>query len=106
MSSNSSSNEPRSEASAGQPSAGSTVPVDARAWFERPENAKRLFWSLLAACGLLFVIDVFVHKHGPFQIEHFPGFYAISGFLACAGVAFVARIIRVLVMKPEDYYDE
>ena len=41
--------------------------------------------------ALLIVIDPFVHKHGPFAIEHVWGFYAIYGFVACVGLVLIAK---------------
>ena len=46
-----------------------------------------------------------MHKHGPFAIEHVWGFYAIYGFVACVGLVLAAKLLRVILMKPEDYYD-
>ena len=56
-------------------------------------------------CGLLLVIDVFVPKHGPFAIEHIYGFYGIFGFLACVALVLIAKQLRRVLMRPEDYYD-
>ena len=56
-------------------------------------------------CALLLVIDPFVHKHGPFKIEHIWGFYGIFGFVACVAVVLIAKQLRKVLMRPEDYYD-
>ena len=61
---------------------------------------------LLLACALLVIIDILVPKHGPFAIEHWFGFYAFYGFIACVGLVIAAKGLRVILMKPEDYYDE
>ncbi len=74
-------------------------------WLDHPGNVDRLVWTLYAICALLLGIDVFVHKHGPFAIEHLFGFYGVFGFVACVGLVLAARALRVILMRPEDYYD-
>jgi hypothetical protein len=74
-------------------------------WLDDPRNVTRLVWTLYAICAFLFVIDWFVPKHGPFAIEHLFGFYGIFGFVACVGLVLAAKAMRVVLMRPEDYYD-
>ena len=45
-------------------------------------------------------------KPGHFSVEEWPGFFAVFGFVACVGLAVVARGLRVLLKRREDYYDE
>jgi hypothetical protein len=74
-------------------------------WLDRPGNVERVVRTLYLICALLVVADVFVPKHGPFAIEHVFGFYAWFGFLACVGLVLVAKVMRRVLMRPEDYYD-
>jgi hypothetical protein len=74
-------------------------------WLDQRRNVTRLVWSLYAVCGLLLAIDVFVPKHGPFPIEHHFGFYGLFGFIACVVLVLVAKRLRRVLMRPEDYYD-
>jgi hypothetical protein len=48
---------------------------------------------------------VFFPKHGPFAIEHVYGFYGIFGFVACVALVLIAKQLRRVLMRPEDYYD-
>lgn len=77
-----------------------------QSWFERPANVRRILWAFYAACALVFVIDPLVHKHGKFEIEHWFGFYAIYGFIACVALVLISKELRRLLMQREDYYDE
>ena len=43
--------------------------------------------------------------HGPFPIIYLWGFYAFYGFLGSVGLVLTAKMLRVILMKPEDYYD-
>lgn len=74
-------------------------------WLDDPRNVDRVVYAVYAACGLLFVLDVLTHKHGPFAIEHMFGFYGIYGFVACVGLVLAAKAMRRVLMRPEDYYE-
>ncbi len=74
-------------------------------WLDKPGNVTRVVWSLYAVCGLFLAIDVLVPKHGPFPVEHTFGFYGLFGFIACVVLVLVAKQLRRVLMRPEDYYD-
>lgn len=78
---------------------------DEKWWLDDRRNVDRIVYALYAVCGLLLAIDVFVPKHGPFEIEHWFGFYGIYGFVACVALVLVAKEMRKLLMRPEDYYE-
>lgn len=66
----------------------------------------RMVWVLAAVCAVLLAIDWFVPKHGPFAIEHWFGFYGLFGLVACVGFILISKILRHIVIRPEDYYDD
>jgi hypothetical protein len=74
-------------------------------WLDKPGSVTRIVWGLYALCILLLAVDILVPKHGPFAIEHFFGFYAFFGFVACVGLVLAARVLRLIMMRPEDYYE-
>lgn len=74
-------------------------------WLDHPRNVDRIVHALYALCAVLLAIDVFVPKHGPFAVEYVPGFYGIFGFVACVALVLAAKALRVILMRPEDYYD-
>ena len=49
-------------------------------WVENPFLVGRVVKGLIIFCALLFVIDLFYHRHAYFGFEQSRGFYAISGF--------------------------
>jgi hypothetical protein len=73
-------------------------------WLDSPRNVAWLLRAFYIACGLLVAIDVSVPKHGPFAIEHVLGFYGIFGFVACVALVLIAKQLRRVLMRPEDYY--
>lgn len=82
--------------------------------FDRPENVRRLLAMFFVICAALFVADFFVHRHASFEhgdgenqfpLELLPGFYAIYGFVACVLLVLLAKVLRKLIMRDEDYYE-
>lgn len=71
---------------------------------------RRARWAVYGACGLLFLVGVamlwvghaFDHAH--YAFERWPGFYGLFGFASFVFIVFVAKGLRRLVMRPEDYY--
>ena len=47
-----------------------------------------------------------MHLHGHFAIEGLFGFYGFYGLIGCVGLVLGAKALRVILMRPEDYYDE
>ena len=74
-------------------------------WIDHKKNVDRICYALYAVSAFLLIIDFWVHKHGPFAIEHVPGFYGIYGFVGCVFLVVAARGMRVILMRSEDYYD-
>lgn len=78
---------------------------DRKYWLDDPRNVTRICWALYVVCALLFLADGFYHKHPHFAVESWFGFYAIYGFFACVGLVLAAKVLRILLKRPEDYYD-
>lgn len=74
-------------------------------WLDDPRNVDRLVHGFYVVCALLLVIDWLVPKHGPFAVEHVYGFYGIFGFVACVALVLIAKQLRRILMRPENYYD-
>jgi hypothetical protein len=83
----------------------SESPDERRYWLDAPGNVTKIVWTLVAVCVALFFADAFYHKHGYFAIEHVFGFYALFGFVAYVALIFLAKRLRTVLMRPEDYYD-
>jgi len=80
-------------------------PDDKLFLFDKPQNVTRLVRGLYVVCGLLFVLDFIIHRHASRFWEGLPGFYAFYGFIAFVILVVVAKLLRKLVMRREDYYD-
>jgi hypothetical protein len=74
--------------------------------FDRPENVERLLKGFYAICISLALADFVVHRHIGFGWEKIPAFYALYGFVACVLLVLIAKKMRKILMRKEDYYDE
>lgn len=74
--------------------------------FDRPENVERLLKGFYGLCILLVLADFVLHRHIGFDWEKIPAFYALYGFIACVLLVLIAKKIRNVVMRKEDYYDD
>lgn len=62
-------------------------------------------WTAVALLVLLLVLDLLAPKHAEFAWEAAGGFFAAWGFVACAVLVLLARVLRRVMTRPEDYYD-
>lgn len=46
------------------------------------------------------------HKHGHYAFEKVPTFHALYGFAGCVLLVLAARVLRMVVMRDEDYYGD
>ena len=74
--------------------------------FDNKRNVRFVVRALIAACILLFGLDFVLHRHGEHPWEELPGFYAIYGFVACVLLVLLAKEMRKLLIRREDYYDQ
>ncbi len=84
----------------------SSYPALGRAlmFLDNPKNVDKVVYSLYALCAGLFLADFLYKKKAYVEIEYFPGFYALYGFIMCALLVICAKMMRVVLKRPEDYY--
>ncbi|MFQ5757498.1 MAG: hypothetical protein ACE5H7_15580 [Acidiferrobacterales bacterium] len=73
--------------------------------FDKPKNVKRVMHALYAVCAVLFLVDFVYARKMVHPWEAVWGFYAVYGFVACVLLVLIAKEMRRLVMRREDYYD-
>lgn len=73
--------------------------------FDSPKTVKRLLIGFYAILAVLVLSEFFIHKHPSFPWEHYFGFHAVYGFVSCILLVFVARLLRFILLRREDYYD-
>lgn len=65
----------------------------------------RGFRLLLAAAAVLLLADLAIHRHGYLEVEAGFGFYGLFALAAGVTVVLLARLLRRLLGRREDYYD-
>lgn len=74
--------------------------------FDNPRNVRLVIRGLIAACIILAGLDLVLHRHVAHPWESLPGFYAIYGFVACVLLVLLAKEMRKLLMRDENYYEQ
>ena len=75
--------------------------------FDDPRNVRRVIYAICVLCVLSLVAQVFIHLHAEHPWESLFGFHALYGFVAFVVLVMLAKeVLRRLVMRREDYYDE
>lgn len=73
-------------------------------WIDKKGIADRIFWTLVLICAGLGLADFFYHKHVRYEIEAWPAIFGAVGFTVYATVIFLAKGLRLIVKRPENYY--
>ena len=60
---------------------------------------------LLVLAFVLLVLEFFVHRHAETDIENIFFFPALYAFVICVAIVLGGIVLRKLVMRSEDYYD-
>lgn len=82
-------------------------PDDKIYWLDEDKNVKKIIWALCIACALSVIADLFYHKHIVYAAEDWvPGMYGWYGFIGCVFLVLSAKLLRKLLMRSEDYYEE
>lgn len=81
------------------------LPTEEQGWADSPRNLRRIRAALYVLCGLLVAGDLLVNRQTYNSIELIWLFYALYGFAALVFAVVVAKGLRALVNRDEDYYD-
>jgi hypothetical protein len=73
--------------------------------FDKPQNVKRFLYFFFASLVVLLIVDFFIHKHAEFPWEGALDFFAAYGFISCVLLIFIAKILRLIIKRNENYYD-
>ena len=80
--------------------------MNKRHLLDNPRFIKLLVWLTCITGAGLFAFDFFFHRHVTHPFEHLYGFYAIYGFSAYCLLVVIAKGLRKLVKRREDYYGD
>ena len=92
-----------------------TSQKEGKHFFDSPGNVRlvlRILFAMCAVLALLDVVDMVAQFLGTGDLRHaertwegFPGFYVAYGFVACVTLVLIAKVLRKVLMRKEDYYD-
>ncbi len=79
-------------------------------FFDKEKNVKNFlivfYISLVVLLGADFVAGYFHLKHDHVKLGNAPEFYAVYGFVSCVMLIFIAKLLRILIKRDENYYDK
>lgn len=75
-------------------------------WLTRPETIKKLWWVFIIVLAMTVAAELFVVHEAYFGIDGTFGFNAWYGFLTCAVMILVAKLIGFVLKRPDSYYEE
>jgi len=81
-----------------------TSDPESTGWADCPRVRQGIRYVLYILCALLVLADFVVHRHTVLELEKIPAFYALYGFMALVMVVLLAKGLRKLVGRDEDYY--
>jgi hypothetical protein len=75
-------------------------------WLRRPETIRKLWIVFAVVLAATVAAGFAVERHALFGLDGIVGFNAWYGFLACAAMVIGARLIGLLLKRPDSYYDD
>ncbi len=83
--------------------------------FDDPRNVRLVLRILFAACAVVLALDIVSLgmqlldagelRHADHPWERWLGFHPIYGFVACVALVLIAKQLRKILMRDEDFYD-
>jgi len=74
-------------------------------WLDEPRNVRLLWRLFLAVLALTVLAELVITLHPHFEVDALFGFHAAYGFLACAAMIVVAKLLGALLKRPDSYYE-
>lgn len=81
-------------------------PPDHDHWLVRPATIGQLWIGSCIVLAVLVALDLVVDHHPHFGIDGTFGFGAWFGFGACVSLVLLAKLIGVILKRPDTYYDD
>lgn len=75
-------------------------------WLDKPGSVDLIIKVLIGLSVATVLADFGYDKHGHWGFQEWFGFDAAYGFVACVGLVLAAKVLRTLLMRSEDYYEQ
>lgn len=77
-----------------------------RHWLTRPETVRKLWVLFIAILAATVLAELFISHEAHFGIDGTFAFNAWYGFFACVALIVVAKLLGLVLKRPDTYYDE
>lgn len=74
-------------------------------WLVRPGTIRLLWRGFIAVLAATVAGQLLYPVHGHFELDGSFGFNAWYGFLACAVLILIAKLLGLFLKRDDDYYD-
>ena len=75
-------------------------------WLTRPKTIRKLWVIFIMGLGATIGAELFVAHEAHFGVDGTRAFHAWYGFLACAAMIGAAKLLGMLLKRPDSYYEE
>lgn len=75
-------------------------------WLVRPSTIRKLWIGASVILALVVLAQTVIYVKGYFGFDAWFGFGAVYGFVSCLIMVLVAKLLGLVLKRPEDYYDE
>ena len=75
-------------------------------WLVQPESIRRIWRIFYAVLAVTVLAQLFIKVKGYFGIDGWFAFSAVFGFLSCAAMVLVAKVLGLVLKRSDDYYHD
>lgn len=75
-------------------------------WLVRPSTIRRLWIGFSIILALTVLAQTVIYVKGYFGFDAWFGFGAVYGFISCLVMVLVAKLLGLVLKRPQNYYDE
>jgi hypothetical protein len=75
-------------------------------WLVRPATIRKLWYGFSAVLVLVLLAQAVIPVKGYFGVDDWFGFGAVYGFVACLLMVLVAKVLGVVLKRPQDYFGD
>ena len=73
-------------------------------WLTRPDTVRKLWIALYAVLAVTVLAQLGIKVKGYFGVDGWFGFGAAFGFVSCVLMVLVAKLLGLVLKRPEEYY--
>ena len=75
-------------------------------WLVRPATIRKLWYGFSTVLVLVVLAQAVIPVKGYFGVDGWFGFGAVYGFVACLLMVLVAKVLGVILKRPQEYFHD